>query len=257
LPHKKLQKIASALSRCDRVLVHTHADLNRLKQVGVTNNATLLPHGIVHSRVPTKRVHRSPKEFVLASYGFFLPNKGLLELIEAFAILREQGRDCRLIMVNAQYPIDLSSELIALATERITALGLWDHITLITAFLEDEQSLDMLVEADLVVFPYQETGESASGAVRFGIASGRPVAVTPLPIFSDVQAVVHRLPGFSPPDLARGIAQLADERQHLEQLTTQQQASTEQWLQEHQYPKVSQRLEMMLAALYADRCREL
>lgn len=256
LPHKKLEKLAPALGRCDRVLVHSHADLNRLKQVGVVHNATLFPHGIIQSSLAHRKRPSRDGAFVLGSYGFFLPHKGLLELIEAVAILREQQFDCRLVMVNAQYPIHTSAELIATARDRITALGLSEYVSLCTDFLEDDESLDRLNNADLVVFPYQQTGESASGAVRFGIASGRPVAVTPLPIFGDVQALVHRLPGTSSSDIAKGIAQLIDEDGGFERSTEAQQASRQQWLEEHAYWQVGQRMQMMLTALWAERSRE-
>ncbi|MBT5006460.1 MAG: glycosyltransferase, partial [Halieaceae bacterium] len=43
----------------------------------------------------------------IASFGFFLPHKGLSELIEAVAILKQRGLACRLLMLNAQYPAEI------------------------------------------------------------------------------------------------------------------------------------------------------
>jgi glycosyltransferase involved in cell wall biosynthesis len=65
---------------------------------------------------------------------------------------------------------------------KISALGLDDRIQMTTEFLPDDESFALLARADLLVFPYQDTGESSSAAVRNGLATGRPVAVTPLPI---------------------------------------------------------------------------
>ena len=76
-----------------------------------------------------------------------------------------------------------------------------------TDFLPDDESLALLSAADLIVFPYQDTGESASGAVRYGLAIGKPVAVTPLPIFDDVVLRCLTLPGISPKEIAQGIRQ--------------------------------------------------
>ena len=256
LPHKRIEDLVPALCRCDRVLVHSHADLNRLKQVGVTNNVTLFPHGIVQSPPQYKRGRNRASELVLASYGFFLPHKGLLELIDAVAILREQGRACRLLMVNAQYPIEWSADLIAAAKQRIAHHQLSDQVQLHTDFLEDQESLMLLSQADVIVFPYQETGESASGAVRFGIASGRPVAVTPLPIFSDVQSVVHVLPGTAPADIAKGILELAEQARNFEDAPGEQQSVQQQWLDEHVYSRVGLRLQTMLSALHGRRVRK-
>jgi hypothetical protein len=73
---------------------------------------------------------------------------------------------------------------------------------------KNEESLDLIFEAETIVSPYQETGESASGAVRYGLASGRAVAVIPLAIFDDVSLAVFRLPGFVPQQIADGITEI-------------------------------------------------
>ena len=56
----------------------------------------------------------------------------------------------------------------------------------------------------MVVFPYQQTQESASGAVRLGLASLVPVACTPLPIFDDVANATYQLSGITPEAIAEG-----------------------------------------------------
>ena len=64
---------------------------------------------------------------------------------------------------------------------------------------------NVLSQQDLIVYPYQTSNESSSASVRDGLASLRPVLVTPLPIFDDVNDLVDYLPGTSPKDLAKGI----------------------------------------------------
>ena len=71
---------------------------------------------------------------------------------------------------------------------------------------------EQLAIADLVVFPYQNTEESSSAAVRMAITAGRAVAVTPLPIFDDVADAVDILPGISPQALATGLATLLEQQ---------------------------------------------
>jgi glycosyltransferase involved in cell wall biosynthesis len=77
----------------------------------------------------------------------------------------------------------------------VRKLSMQAHVTQVHDFLPEAESLEWLCMADLQVFPYQHTEESASGAVRMGLASGRPVAVTPLPVFDDLGDAVWRLPG--------------------------------------------------------------
>jgi O-antigen biosynthesis alpha-1,2-mannosyltransferase len=246
-PHKQLALLAPVLVRCDRVLVHAVDDLNRLKALGVIGNVAVLPHGLL----ATQAVARSSKsdEFTLASYGFFLPQKGLLALIEAVKRLREEGKRVRLIMVNAEYPAEVSRALIQQAKESIAAWGLQNSVTLHSDFLPDEDSLALLREADLIVFPYQETGESASGAVRYGIASGRPVAVTDLPIFADVREAVFTLGDSDPESLAAGLSALMDQLQSGAPETLAKQQQMDHWREAHRYPLISQRLVGMLKGL--------
>ncbi len=213
---KRLAIIAPLLARCSRVLVHSIADMNRLKDMGVVENVTLFPHPYPSHRSDLAASRRDRRRFgarrVIASYGFFLPHKGLIELIEAFALMSEAGFDGHLLLVNAEYPEPVSSDLIQRARELAVSLGVQDRVTLINDFLTDDESLANLREADLIVLPYQpSTGNSASGAARLCLVSGVPVAVTPLPVFDELEDAVLRLPGCSARDLAVGIAALVVE----------------------------------------------
>ena len=253
-PRKQLRFLASALSECDRVLVHSIHDLNRLKDLGVERNTALFPHGIMES---TEAVEpRSAGRARIASYGFFLPHKGLLELIDAIALLVAKGVDVELSMINAEYPVPISREQIDLAAQRVALHGLRDRVRIVTQFLRDEDSLAELVKADVVVFPYQGTGESASGAVRYGLASGRPVAVTPIAIFDDVGDVVNRLPGISPEAIAEGLEALLDASRTGELLLAETQRRAAQWRAEHRYPALARRLEIMSRQLLRQRRTE-
>jgi glycosyltransferase involved in cell wall biosynthesis len=107
-----------------------------------------------------------------------------------------------------------------------------------TNYLEDAESYAVLQQADLVVYPYQQTQESASGAVRFGLASGKPVAVTPLPIFEDVAEAVHTLPGTTPEALAEGIMALMQDGERL----AAKARNAKTWMASREWPTLSRRL---------------
>jgi glycosyltransferase involved in cell wall biosynthesis len=250
VPHKRLEILVPALRACQRVLVHSPGDLNRLKRHGLLDNVTLFPHGILDWPEPAPR--RAGRSFEIASYGFFLPHKGLPQLVEALALLRHEGRDVRLKMVNAEYPIADSANLIAQVKQMAKKLMVSDRIEFCTDFLDDSASLEKLNAADLVVFPYQNTGESASGAVRYGLASGRPVAVTPLAIFDDVQPVTFRLPGQMPHDIAAGIAGLMDDIAAGAPRIGTTQAEAGRWRAAHRYSRLGERLHNMVGALHAE-----
>jgi glycosyltransferase involved in cell wall biosynthesis len=239
---KKLFALIPALHRCRTLFVHTLSDLNRLKSHGLIGNVTLFPHGVVD--YPFERNRTRNTIFTLATYGFFLPHKGLIETIHAVAILREEGMDIRLEMVNALYPAPISQQLIIQARDLIDRLGLESIVTLHTEFLPENVSFSYLEKADLILFPYQTTTESSSAAVRYGLASGVPVAVTPLPIFDDVREAVFTLSGTSPAQIAAGIAELSriPDGQH-SHITAE---NADRWRKAHFYSVVSRRLELLL-----------
>ncbi|MFC6486746.1 glycosyltransferase [Nitratireductor sp. GCM10026969] len=249
-PKKRLELLREPLSRCARILVHSIPDLNRLKALGLVDNVTLFPHGIMdHGLTETSSKTNVEREFVIGSYGFFLPNKGLIELIEAVSLLNDRQCRVKLKLVNAEYPVPVSRDLIEQAKALIARKGLQDIIELETSFLKDEESLARLVETDVIVFPYQKTGESSSAAVRYGLATGKPIAVTPLPIFDDVSPAVFHLPGCSAEDIANGLEDLR--QQILSDSTSYREIiqQAENWRAQHRYSRLGHRLEGMLVAL--------
>lgn len=206
---KRLGQIAAPLRLCDGVFVHSLNDVAALEHIGVKANVEIFPHGVVDVPALSVALSIPPRRFVIASYGFFLPHKGLLELIDVcHRLIHEYGIDVHLLMINAEYPVTVSGDLIARARARIAALGLGNRVTLVTEFLQDEQSLGYLGRADLIVYAYQETGESSSAAVRMGLAAQRPVAVTPLKIFDDVRDNVFSMPSTEIEGMADFIATL-------------------------------------------------
>ncbi|EGV27860.1 glycosyl transferase group 1 [Thiorhodococcus drewsii AZ1] len=248
-PEKHLAEFAVPLALCNGIFIHSQNDAEVLARLGLTDNVEIFPHG-VPDLTPAQVALEIPRErFVVASYGFFLPHKGLFELIDACRILiAEQGIDLHLLMINAEYPVAISAELIAEARERIRAYGLEDRVTLVADFLDHAQSLAYLRQADLILYPYQETGESVSGAVRMGLAAQRPVAVTPLAIFDDVAEAVWRLPGTDPMALAQGILDLRRRLLDADPDLQQIQAQAVAWLDTHSYARLSEVLWERLTA---------
>lgn len=240
--------LAPALAACDRVLVHSIDDLNRLKDLGLVDNVALFPHGALRrdGAIAERTGRRVP---TIATYGFALPHKGLPEILLASRQLHDRGHRIRLRMVNAEYPVPISAALIEELKKQIRELGLADSVELYNRFLPDEESMALLSDSDLIVFPYQETAESASGAVRYGMAVERPVAVTPLPIFSDLEGATFRLPGTSPSDLADGIEAVLDALATSTAEAAGIAEQAERWRDQHDYRVIGRRLFNMCKAL--------
>ncbi|SFV55143.1 putative Glycosyltransferase [hydrothermal vent metagenome] len=245
-PHKKLEFLAPIFAKVDRILVHSISDLNRLKSYGLIDNVAIFPHGIVDWNSSIKKEQN--KIFTLASYGFFLPHKGLLELIETISIIKK-SIPIKLKMVNSAYPVPQSEELIKLAKSKIKELNLEENIELITDFLSDNDSLEHLNSSDLIIFPYQETGESSSASVRYGLASGKPVAVTPLGIFEDVEDASYKLSGTTPKIMAESIQKIIIEIENNTEKAKEHKEKRDIWKKEHLYSSLGKRLLSITRAL--------
>lgn len=244
----RLIELQSVFSRCHRVLAHSVSDLNRLKEIGLIENVALFPHGVLNYSM-VDPVEKSEGLPLIASYGFCLPHKGLVELVNAIGILKNKGQLVKLRMVNAEYPDLISSQLINELRSLIEKLQVDDLVELHTEFLTDKESLSLLSEANLLVFAYQQTGESASGAVRYGIATKCPIAVTPLGIFEDIGDAAFRFDGTRAEDIANGISEYLHELSINSERAQHIHNEAEKWRDQHDYVAVSKRLLNICSAL--------
>lgn len=238
-----------------RLIVHSVEDVNRLKSFGLIENVVMISQGVyepkntVSPELAQRFLGLRGRTPIIASYGFLLPDKGLTELILGFGLLKNSYPDALLLMVNSEYPNPISSREAAACRTLISDLGLDADVILITEFLENADAAMLLQAANVIVYPYQRTGESSSAAVRFGLACRRPVAVTPLPIFAEVAEITFALPGTAPSDISMGVSRLLDDETLREQLLQKQ----EDWLRETAWERVGERFANMVIGLHEDR----
>ena len=174
-------------------------------------------------------------------------------MIHALKSLLDTGEHCHLLMLNAEYPANVSANIIEQATQMIAQLGLQNNITLNTEFLSDAKSLAYLSQADLIVFPYQATGEAASAAARYGITVQKPVATTPLSIFDDIKDVCFQLPGTDTSNIVTGLQSLiSDIKNNAPEIQEKQQRQAA-WYKAHTYPVIAKRLNNIVQALVLTR----
>lgn len=242
--------IFSKLKLCDRILVHTVNDMNFLKSYGLTDNITFLPHGVINlvsnNSIPTAIPKISENKLVIGSYGFFMPHKGIFQLINAFKKILNTIPNSRLILINAEYAHRFSQEEIKRCMFHAKQLGIFHLIEWHTDFKSNSDSFALIDKCDIMVFPYQKTEESSSAAVRMALASRKPVLTTPLSIFDDIQEITYQLKGIEIQDITSGILNflaLPTEYQHA--IINKQ----KQWLIDYDWKKISQRLQGMLKGL--------
>ena len=240
----------AALGGAARIVVHTVADLNLLKGLGLTGNAVLVPQGApaaIADGVADAEGGAVPRPLqredvvLIGCYGFLLPGKGVPELIRALTLLRRAWPGARLRLVNAVYP-GAEAELAACQN---AAAGLEDAVAFETGFLPQPRSMDLLRECDLIVLPYQASLESSSAALRTALGAGVPVCVTPLPLFDEAGDSVLRLPGVTPDALAEGIAAALSDADARAAVVR----AARRWVQDRGWDRIGQRFAGMLRGL--------
>jgi glycosyltransferase involved in cell wall biosynthesis len=234
--------IQSALKAAVKILVHNVVDMQRLKDLGLVENVLLFSHGVInYKNTLTKSnggyIHGGQSVPLIVSFGFFLPNKGLIELIKAVRILKNRRLPIKLLMLNAEHESADSRLEIEKAKNLFKNLDLTNDIELVTKFLDGRACLSRIQSATLMVNPYQETGESASGSARYGLSAGCPTAVTPLSIFDDFGDAVYRFGGLTPEDIADGIAYALDNIKNKTEIAKKIEFSANQWVLHNDYRK--------------------
>ncbi len=211
----RLADMSDAFTMCRGVYVHSHRDMIKLTEVTGCKNGYILPLGIEIYKPAFDGPKKSKKKttdteqvLTIATFGFCLPNKGLIELVEAVNKVNSNGMPVKLLMLNAEHPAPESGKLVKEILRKIKQNSEGNNIEFVHQFLPQDELFERLTNFDILINPYQMTAESASSSVRVAASCGIPVAVTPLPIFDDLGDMVVRFPGTSVEDLATGLSEL-------------------------------------------------
>ncbi|MCS5531992.1 MAG: hypothetical protein NZ780_04195 [Candidatus Poseidoniales archaeon] len=225
----RIDRAVPGMRLCRKVIVHQSSDVNRLRELGVDGNTALVPHGVYPPPSGSAGLP-VPEGRVMGTFGFMMSHKGFTELIQAFSELDNWDYLVMLCSVRED-----SGAALKECEDMISRLGLGDRVLLQTEFLEQDYAISTLSSLELVVFPYQNTKESASGAVRMAVAAGTAIAVTPLDIFDDVEGAIV-LQGRTAAEMVSSLdnlddASLGDSRARIIEMRDA-----------HQWPSVSMRL---------------
>jgi glycosyltransferase involved in cell wall biosynthesis len=209
------------LKLVDKIWVHSKNDSKFLADIGIEKNVVCIPHGIkTFPNQDNNGIDRRDfnNNIIISSFGFMLPNKGILEIIKSMSILVKQYPDILLIAVNAIYPENISKEYFETCKKMVKELNLDKNVLFFTEFLIAEDIIDILKLSDMVVMPYKDTKESASGAIRLAISSLKPIIVTNVKIFDDFRNEAFTIEKCSPENIAKGIMSLNDNKRLQETL---------------------------------------
>ncbi len=219
-----LGNIAGPLRTADLLLVHSATDEQRLASFGVSDNVRLLPHGNVAFHPEERSLRKMwgiTLDPVIGTFGFLLPHKGIIELLQAVKLLKREFPDLGLLAQCALHRDDISRHFEERVRETIEQLDLRSSVLLSTDFVAPEEAALFLQLSDIVVLPYKTTAESSSAAVRFALATGRPVITSGSAIFGDVAGSTYKVSSADPEELANAIRTVLTDQALADELTTE------------------------------------
>ena len=194
-PRQTQQNWHDTLFEFDRVFVHSIDDLNTLRLLGLTDNVTLVPHGTQNLTHEQSKRKEANDKFTIGFFGLLFAHKNLPVMLQAFAKF-SQNTDARLIIISPVANADSEAEL-QRCRKLCEKLNLDEKVEWNTEFLPIEEVNKKLSDCDVIVLPYGQTDEGASGAARIALSACKNVIVTPSRIFSEMKNVTIKTDGFN------------------------------------------------------------
>ena len=149
------------------------------------DKVSVIPHGPFFYDLPVAGPEQTPHGFeeepsrVLVLWqGIIFPYKGVDLLLRAWQRVEAHGGNCRLVIAGTGTP-----ELLEQIREQVKSLGL-KRVQLQFRFISVRELVELYRAADVVVYPYRAI--TASGALATGLALGKTIVASDLPVFHEL-----------------------------------------------------------------------
>ena len=175
----------------DRLICHSDHIKARLgKEFCVPEEkVSVIPHGPLFYDLPVAGPEQTPPDFeekpgrVLVLWqGIIFPYKGVDLLLRAWRRVEADGGDCRLDIAGTGTP-----ERLEQIRKQVESLGL-RRVQLQLRFISTRELVALYRAADVVVYPYRAI--TTSGALATGLALGKTIVASDLPVFREL--LTHR-----------------------------------------------------------------
>lgn len=240
-----LREISDALRATDLILVHKKEDQDYLKNLTKAKKINLFPHGIIdfdeidmhiiNKNLNFKYTKKIKEKLLIGSFGYLLPHKGVLNIIKAVKLLKNKYPNIIYLGLHSLFPNPISENYLKECKKQIKKDNLENNVILDTNFHKEEEIIALLNNCKLTVFPYKKTQESTSAAVRFALASKRPIITTKNQIFRDIKEATLQIKSDSPTEIAKGVEMLINDKQ----LANKMVEKTKKIVEKYAWPKIS------------------
>ena len=163
------------------LIVHSHYVENRSRAAGYEGPIWRIPHPAwEHAPVSPAQLDGAP---LIGSFGNVNASKRIPQLLEAFARLRLDRPEARLLLVGAVSPgFDLD--------RRLQRLGLSGEGIIREAYVEEDRLWSLMAACDVCVNLRSPTMGETSGSVIRQVSLGKPVVVSDVGWFAELSADV-------------------------------------------------------------------
>jgi glycosyltransferase involved in cell wall biosynthesis len=149
------------------------------------NKISVIPHGPFFYDLPAARPGQTSPSLEVEPHGvqvlwqgIISPYKGVDLLLRAWKEVEAHDGDCRLAIVGTGAP-----ELLEQIREQVKSLGL-KRVELQLRFISTQELVALYRTADIVVYPYRAI--TTSGALATGLALGKTIVASDLPVFREL-----------------------------------------------------------------------
>ncbi len=171
----------------DRIICHSnHIQMRLWTEFSVpVEQVSVIPHGpFFYDLVSTspnnmsQRIRGESDKVHVLWQGIISPYKGVDLLLRAWQQVEAQTKNCSL-MIAGTGPLDLLDQL----REQVRSLKL-QRVELNLRFIPTKDLLELYQAADVVVYPYRAI--TTSGALATGLALGKAIVASDLPVFREL-----------------------------------------------------------------------
>jgi len=149
------------------------------------NKISVIPHGPFFYDLPAARPGQTSPSLEVEPHGvqvlwqgIISPYKGVDLLLRAWKEVEAHDGDCRLAIVGTGAP-----ELLEQIRDQVKVLGL-KRVELQLRFISTQELVALYRTADIVVYPYRAI--TTSGALATGLALGKTIVASDLPVFREL-----------------------------------------------------------------------
>jgi glycosyltransferase involved in cell wall biosynthesis len=171
----------------DRIICHSDNIRTRLGlEFSVPEEkVSVIPHGPFFYDLPATASEQTlqnfeiePGKLLVLWQGIIFPYKGIDLLLQAWQQVEASGDDACLLIAGTGAP-----ELLEQIREQIRRLDL-KHVKLHFRFISTEELVALYRTAEIVVYPYRAI--TTSGALATGLALGKTIVASDLPVFREL-----------------------------------------------------------------------